>query len=87
MNEFDLNTTIPTLDGALCSGAPNPEAWFPFPSDDRSEGTEVCNRCPAREACLDWAVENKEDGLWGGFLLKRGKKVDTPVTGSPHSFV
>lgn len=88
MSDLELTTTtIPALDGALCSGAANPEAWFPFPSEDRSEVVSICNACPVKSACLDWAVENKEDGVWGGQLLKRGKVVNTPVTGSEASFV
>lgn len=27
----------------------------------------VCNTCPVREKCLDWAVETRQDvGVWGG---------------------
>lgn len=28
---------------------------------------QVCESCPARAACLDWAIEHHEkDGIWGG---------------------
>lgn len=27
---------------------------------------EVCLGCPVREACLAWAMDHKEQGIWGG---------------------
>ena len=26
----------------------------------------LCRRCPAREACLQYALEHEEFGIWGG---------------------
>jgi hypothetical protein len=26
----------------------------------------LCRGCPAREACLDWAMTHDEKGIWGG---------------------
>ncbi|MFI6228578.1 WhiB family transcriptional regulator [Micromonospora echinospora] len=25
-----------------------------------------CRRCPVRDACLKWALDNATDGVWGG---------------------
>lgn len=31
------------------------------------EALAICARCPVRETCLEYAIENKvEDGVWGG---------------------
>lgn len=56
------------LDGARCATYPVPLDWVP----DR-EGAVVpevmgvlCRRCPAREACLRWAVSGGELGYWAG---------------------
>jgi hypothetical protein len=57
----------------------DPELWF------QEHGTSsyriaraLCNRCPVRAQCLEYAVKNQEEfGMWGGMspyerrLLKR----------------
>lgn len=37
---------------------------------------EVCYYCPVQEFCLKYALENKEEGIWGGHKVKGGKIVD-----------
>lgn len=33
----------------------------------KMEALAVCARCPVREDCLEWAIEQREDyGIWGG---------------------
>lgn len=55
---------------ALC-GQTDPEGFFP----EREEGQaarirlaiRICNRCPVKTRCLDWALEHDEQfGIWGG---------------------
>ncbi len=56
---------------ALCRDS-NPELFFPIGSTGRAvsqieKAREVCLRCPAREACLEYALETNQDaGVWGG---------------------
>ncbi len=56
---------------ALCRDS-NPELFFPIGSTGRAVGQiekaqEVCLVCPAREACLEYALEtNQDSGVWGG---------------------
>jgi WhiB family redox-sensing transcriptional regulator len=57
---------LPVLPGALCKGQ-DPRSWFPGPGGSWRKGKAVCRRCPAREQCLDWALQAGERrGLWGG---------------------
>jgi hypothetical protein len=40
--------------------------WFYQDSGTGSEAKEVCADCPVIVPCLDWAVRNGEQGIWGG---------------------
>jgi len=56
------------LPGAACLAA-NPALFFPEPGDAETEAQAVaiCAGCPARAACYERAVQNRERwGIWGG---------------------
>ncbi|MGW0698557.1 WhiB family transcriptional regulator [Streptomyces sp. NPDC002867] len=50
----------------------DPDLFFPIgtgaPALVQAEAAkQVCARCPVREQCLKWALENnQESGVWGG---------------------
>jgi len=50
----------------------DPELFFPIGNTGPAllqidEAKQVCRRCPAIEACLQWALESGQDaGVWGG---------------------
>jgi len=50
----------------------DPELFFPVGSSGPAvhqvdEAKQVCNRCPVRSACLEWALDaRQEHGVWGG---------------------
>ncbi|MFH8669683.1 WhiB family transcriptional regulator [Streptomyces anulatus] len=50
----------------------DPDLFFPIGSTgpavvQTEEAKAVCRTCPVRAACLEWALENKQDsGVWGG---------------------
>lgn len=53
---------------AACAGV---GWWLFFPeqghSDDGRAARQVCNNCPVRQECLDFALRTgQEDGVWGG---------------------
>jgi WhiB family transcriptional regulator, redox-sensing transcriptional regulator len=56
---------------AACLGA-SPELFFPIsvtgPAlEQASTAKSVCDRCPVRPECLDWALRAGEaHGIWGG---------------------
>lgn len=45
------------------------EFYFPDPGDSRSYRKPVrltCFECPVQQACLDYAIHNSVQGIWGG---------------------
>ena len=70
------------LKSASCKGMPTD--WW-HPSQGRSDvaglARAVCETCPHTSQCLEYGVETKSSGIYGGVLLrvgslprKRGKK-------------
>lgn len=59
-----MRLTLPDLPEARCVDA-DPEL---FHDEDRYDEARVvwCAPCPEREACLAWALDRSEAGLWGG---------------------
>lgn len=56
---------------AKCLDA-DPESFFPDKGGSAGPAIAVCERCPIRQRCLDWAVENRQDkGIWGGMSEKQ----------------
>lgn len=59
--------------GAVPCRTSDPEAWWPDRKNLDAPATRMavhgCWRCPAREACLEYAVAaNEREGVWGGLL-------------------
>jgi WhiB family transcriptional regulator, redox-sensing transcriptional regulator len=53
-------------DDALCAQV-DTELFFPVKGASTKAAKQVCQRCPAREECLAYALENDERfGVWGG---------------------
>lgn len=47
-----------------CITDPEPDTWF---DGDHERATRLCNQCPIRQACADYARTNREPhGTWGG---------------------
>jgi WhiB family redox-sensing transcriptional regulator len=45
----------------------DPEIFFPGRAGSAREALDLCNRCPYRQPCLDWALETEQQfGVWGG---------------------
>jgi WhiB family redox-sensing transcriptional regulator len=48
------------LSGGSCRTT-DPEIFF----QDEVTAKLICRECPVRAACLDWALEHNETGVWG----------------------
>lgn len=59
-----------------------PDVFFPIDGEGVVLPISICNRCPVREACLEYALANHEDhGIWGGksererWRIRRNRRV------------
>ena len=57
-------------DQAACLDHPQ-ELWFPVGNTgtaiiQTAVAKAICRRCPVIEACLTWALDTGESGVWGG---------------------
>ena len=59
------------LDDALCAQTgPDDYTWFPERGGITRTGKALCWTCPAREACLQMALDNDEPyGIFGGLSV------------------
>lgn len=59
-------------DHANCRDAADADLFFPVGTSgpaiqQRDQAIAICRRCKVRQACLDWAIDNRADeGVWGG---------------------
>ena len=60
---------------AECRGDPEPDRWFPFPSEGYDYATDVCNRCPIVASCREFASATGQTGIWGGVKFEQGRIV------------
>lgn len=45
----------------------DPEIFFPTHPGDLDRAREICDACPHRQPCLDWALATEQTfGVWGG---------------------
>ncbi len=59
---------------AACDGT-DPELFFAEDENSIAEAKAVCARCPVRADCLDWALANRPDGIWGGLAEGEHRKL------------
>lgn len=60
---------------ALCAQT-DPEAFFPEKGGSTRDAKRVCNECPVREACLEYAMDNDERfGIWGGLSERERRRL------------
>jgi WhiB family transcriptional regulator, redox-sensing transcriptional regulator len=51
-----------------------PNVFFPVDGVGVEVAKRICAKCPVREQCLEYAVENRiEHGVWGG-TSERGRR-------------
>lgn len=46
----------------------DPETFFHPTRRGQVEAAELCNGCPVRAMCLEYALETQQSGVWGGMI-------------------
>lgn len=60
---------------AACRGV-DPDIFYPASDEDADEAKGICAICPVREACLEYALVNRErDGVWGGATERERRRL------------
>ena len=68
----------PWMDLALCAQV-DPDAFFPEKGESNQAAKRICNACPVRAQCLEFALTNKEQhGIWGGLSERERRKLRKP---------
>ena len=73
----------PWMDDAVCAGKPA-KMFFPNVDDTHERHSlnvydaarTICNGCPVKDRCLDYALEhNERHGMWGGRTPKERRRL------------
>lgn len=58
-------------DAASCASVAGGNMWFPLPKQTTliAKLTKICDSCPIKTMCHDYAVEHDLVGFWGGKLF------------------
>jgi WhiB family redox-sensing transcriptional regulator len=68
-------TTTTWRDRAACRGL-DPEIFYPVSDEEADVAKGICAECPVREACLEYALTNRErDGVWGGATERERRRM------------
>ncbi|MGH9076969.1 MAG: WhiB family transcriptional regulator [Acidimicrobiales bacterium] len=60
---------------AACRGV-DPDIFYPVSEEDAEEAKAICAGCPVLEACLEYALVNRErDGVWGGATERERRRI------------
>lgn len=72
--------TIPVNDeawmrSAECRGV-DPNLFFPEVGERTTDAVAVCDRCPVRVACLEYALDHGiKTGIWGGLGERKRRRI------------
>lgn len=60
---------------AACRGI-DPDIFFPVTDEEAGPAKAVCDVCPVREACLEFALAARErEGVWGGATERERRRI------------
>jgi WhiB family redox-sensing transcriptional regulator len=60
---------------AACRGV-EADVFYPVSEDDADDAKAICETCPVREPCLEFALANRErDGVWGGATERERRRM------------
>ena len=65
---------------ALCAQT-DPEAFFPEKGGSTREAKRICQGCPVRDECLEFALEHDERfGIWGGLSERERRRLKREIS-------
>lgn len=60
---------------AACRGV-DPDIFYPVTDEEAEDAKAICRSCPVEQACLEWALANREsDGVWGGATERERRRI------------
>lgn len=60
---------------AACRGV-DPDIFYPVSDEEAEAAKAICVQCTVREACLEFALANRErDGVWGGATERERRRI------------
>ena len=77
MSEFKFTFDVAKAEYATkgnCLGHPH-HMWFPElgdPGNGAVEAKKICSTCPVKQECLEYGIDTKSYGIWGGITLRNG---------------
>jgi WhiB family redox-sensing transcriptional regulator len=66
----------------------DPTLWFPTRGAHYQRAVDICNRCPVRDQCLQYALDNSiKFGVWGGKSERQRRALRhlRLITGDSHA--
>ncbi len=59
---------------AACRDVPDPDVFYPSSGQTGDKAKAICQECPVRAVCLEWALDTGEAfGIWGGHTARERK--------------
>jgi WhiB family redox-sensing transcriptional regulator len=60
---------------AACRGV-STDVFYPVSDEDADIAKAICDQCPVREACLEFAITERErEGVWGGTTERERRRI------------
>jgi WhiB family redox-sensing transcriptional regulator len=60
---------------AACYGL-DPQIFYPAIDEEAEEAKAVCEDCPVRQPCLEYALaEREKEGVWGGATERERRRI------------
>lgn len=56
----------PAFDGSQLCAKTDPEVFHPPSNSPGKDAVRICQQCPWLEECLEWAIWQDVEGIWGG---------------------
>ena len=76
----DINESLGWQERALCAET-GPDVFFPESGGSTLKAKLVCQRCPVKVECLDYAINHDERfGIWGGLSERERRRLKTSQT-------